>query len=63
MPQAEEEELQKHTLHLYAGDYAKLRAAYPEIGAAIVIRRAVRGLLKQLESGGGGFDPQVEVNL
>ena len=41
----EHEELQKHTFHLYRGDYAKLQALFPELGAAIIIRKLVRQYL------------------
>ena len=44
----EMEPMQKHTLHLYEGDYEGLRELYPELGAAIVIRRLVRKHLKEI---------------
>ncbi len=37
-----DDELQKHTLNLFEGDYEKLRELYPDIGAGAVIRRIVR---------------------
>ncbi len=43
------EELQKHTLLLFEGDYRRLQEYYPEIGAAIVIRKIVRKHLTQLD--------------
>jgi len=41
--------LQKHTLSLFCGDYRKLQDHYPELGAAIVIRKLVRNYLEGLE--------------
>jgi len=38
----EKEPMSKHTLHLYEGDYERLRELYPELGAAIIIRRLIR---------------------
>lgn len=49
MPKADTEELAKHTLHLYAGDYARLQDTYPEIGAAKVIRKLVRHHLNNVD--------------
>lgn len=43
---SEKEPMQKHTLHLYEGDYERIKALFPEVGAAIVIRRLVRKFLK-----------------
>ena len=34
MSRHEREPTQKHTLHLYEGDYAELQSLYPETGAA-----------------------------
>lgn len=43
MPRVRElEELQKHTINLYKGDYARLQAMYPDVGANIVIRKLIR---------------------
>lgn len=44
------EELQKHTLFLYEGDYRKLQDYYPEISAALVIRKIVRKHLDSLDA-------------
>lgn len=63
MPRIKEEGLQKHTLLLYEGDYEKLREVYPETGAALIIRRIVRALVKQIETNGGPVDMQVEIKL
>ncbi len=46
-----ESDLQKHTFHLYEGDYKKVQDLYPELGAAIVIRSIVRKFLIEIESG------------
>lgn len=39
----------KHTLFLRAGDFDKLRDAYPDIGASAVIRRIVSRVVDSLE--------------
>lgn len=43
-------ELSKHTLNLYSGDYAHLRDLYPELGAGPVIRRLIRVYIEQTET-------------
>lgn len=45
----ETEELVKHTLNLYQGDYQKLQAMFPEVGAAIVIRKLIRRYINEIE--------------
>lgn len=47
----EENEVQKHTLNLFSGDFQRLQDAYPEIGAGAIIRRLVRAHLKELDKG------------
>jgi hypothetical protein len=42
------DDLTKHTLHLFAGDYAALQAAYPDTGAAHVIRTIIKAHVKKL---------------
>lgn len=60
MPKAE---LQKHTLNLYPGDYAKLQEFYPDVGAATIIRRVVRKFIEQIEAGGADNVPQVSTEI
>jgi hypothetical protein len=36
------EELQKHTLNLFRGDFDRLRDFYPELDPSIVIRKLLR---------------------
>jgi hypothetical protein len=43
------EELQKHTLHLFQGDYHRLQIAYPNEGAALIIRTLVRAHLTKID--------------
>lgn len=58
------DELSKHTLNLFPGDYERLRDMYPEVGAGPVIRQIVRRFIEQVEAGTGeGLDPKVEVNI
>ena len=49
MPKPDIEDLTKHTLHLFAGDYARLQENHPEIGAAKVIRHLVRHHLNKVD--------------
>ena len=62
MPKSEE--LQKHTLNLFSGDYERVQQFYPDVGAGPVIRRVIRSFIEQIEAGSGeGFDPKVEVKI
>ncbi len=49
----DDEQLSKHTLNLFEGDYEKLRSFYPDVGAGAVIRRIVRRYIEQVEATGG----------
>jgi hypothetical protein len=49
MPKAKTD-LQKHTLNLFPGDYAKLQEYFPDIGAGLMIRRIVRKFLENMET-------------
>lgn len=42
--------IHKHTLNLYAGDYAKIQELFPDIGAGVVIRKVVRNYVESLEA-------------
>lgn len=44
----ESDELQKHTLNLFKGDYAELQGLYPESGAGKIIRILVRNHLRKV---------------
>lgn len=60
MPKAE---LQKHTLNLFPGDYAKLQDFFPDVGAATIIRRVVRAFVKNIEETGEADISSVDVKL
>lgn len=63
MPKADEE-LTKHTLNLYEGDYEKLRELYPDVGAGAIVRRIVRRFIEQVEAQGGtSIDAKVEIKI
>jgi len=55
-------ELQKHTLLLYSGDYQRVQDLYPDIGAAVIIRKLLRNYLDKVNEGGEAPNP-VGVNL
>jgi hypothetical protein len=61
MPRSDD--LQKHTLNLFEGDYEKLQSYYPDVGAGPIIRRVVRSFLEQIEKEGVGNDINVEVKI
>lgn len=44
------EEQTKHTIRLMAGDYSRLQAFFPSIGANAVIRKLVRDLLNKMDT-------------
>lgn len=58
-----ENELRKHTLNLYEGDYEKLRELYPDVGAGAIIRRIVRRFIEQVEVNGASIDAKVEIEI
>ncbi len=41
----------KHTLWLYAGDFATLAEMYPDLGASIVVRTLIRKHIERIEKG------------
>lgn len=50
------EELQKHTLNLFEGDFERLQNHYPDVGASFIIRRLVRAHVKYIQSVGEPTD-------
>lgn len=62
MPRGETE-LQKHTMNLFPGDYAKLQELYPDIGAATIIRRIVHAFISQIEEKGTDVDAEIHIEL
>ena len=56
------EELQKHTLNLFAGDYEKLQLLYPDHGAGPIIRSVIHRFIEQCESKRDAM-PSVETHL
>ncbi len=44
-------ELRKHTLLLYDGDYLRIQELFPEIGAAVIIRKLIRSYLEKIAEG------------
>ena len=66
MPRTVEyEPLQKHTLLLYQGDFAKLNELYGQAGgSSVFIRRLVRAHINKIEAGVAQITmPTVETNL
>lgn len=52
-------DLQKHTLHLFSGDYETIQALFPRAKPAKVIRHLVRNLIERTKGG----TPDVEVDV
>lgn len=59
----EREDLTKHTLNLYSGDYLKIQELWPDIGAARVIRQIIRQFLEKLETTPAHIDIDLNVKL
>ena len=57
--QAEKDGLQKHTLFLYEGDYARLSEMFAGVAPALIIRKIVRKFIKEQEAA----PPNVKVTL
>jgi len=47
---AKNEDLQKVTLNLWRGDYAKLQLLFPDNGAGPVIRELIRDFIARVEA-------------
>lgn len=45
----EDAELQKHTLHLYKGDFERLSELVPDVSPSELIRRLVRKQIEDIE--------------
>jgi hypothetical protein len=58
-----QDNLSKHTLNLFEGDYGKIQEQYPDIGAAVVIRRIVRAFIEKLEASDTLPDTDVDVRI
>lgn len=43
------EDFQKHTLHLFRGDYAKLQELHPDVPVAHVIRSLIQAYIKKMD--------------
>lgn len=64
MPKKSEVPIQKHTLHLYEGDFDKLKGYYPELDGGYVIRKLVRTHIEQIESATKGQAlPKIKVDV
>lgn len=57
-----QEPLHKVTMNLFPGDYARVQALYPEVGAGPIIRQVLRAWLDKIESGDAQA-PKVEVKI
>jgi hypothetical protein len=54
MKRREDRPITKHTMNLYAGDYARLQALYPtRIGAAKIVRDIIHAHIRRVEEKAG----------
>ena len=61
MRRREDRPIAKHTLNLYAGDYAKLQALYStRVGAAKIIRDIVHAHIRKIEEDAAQKIPLVD---
>jgi len=63
MPKNSDGDLQKHTLNLRAGDYAVLQEHYPDIGAAVIIRRIVHKFVEQILAEGTEVKAEIQIEI
>ena len=63
MPKKENEELTRHSLFLFAGDFDKLKELYPDVGAAFMVRRIIRQYILKIESKVEGETPETEIDI
>lgn len=49
MAQKAEAPLQKVTLNLFKGDFARLQEMYPENGASVAVRKIVRKFISEMD--------------
>lgn len=59
----EDEDLSKHTLFLFEGDYDKLKTLFPERGAAYVVRRLVRSFIERVEEDQPVLDKYIDIKF
>lgn len=52
----------KHTLNLFAGQFERLQALYPRVGAAYAIRRLIEKHLDDTEAKAAAAVPEPKVN-
>jgi hypothetical protein len=45
----EKEDLQKHTLHLFTGDFKRLNEMYPKASASAIVRKLVHAHLSKID--------------
>jgi len=50
-------------MFLFAGDYAKLKQLFPDVGAAYVIRHLVKSTIKKIEDEAAGATPDTPIKL
>jgi hypothetical protein len=61
MRKREDKPIVKHTLNLYAGDYAKLQALYSSrVGAAKIIRDIIHAHIRKIEEDAAQRVPLIE---
>lgn len=63
MPKKSTEELQKHTLNLYAGDLEKLRTLFPDQEPTVLVRELIHNTIKTIENSAESPNLNIEVKI
>lgn len=63
MPKKSTEDLQKHTLNLYAGDLERLRALFPDQEPTVLVREIIRNTINTIENSAERPNLSIEVQL
>ncbi len=57
------DDLQKHTLNFYAGDFDRIRALWPDQEPSVIIREFIHDMIEKHEAVSPSHTPAVKVEL
>lgn len=64
MARPKTDELTRHAMFLFTGDFEKLKHLFPDVGAAYIVRHLVRNTIKKIEGEAVTASPPViPINL
>lgn len=55
------EDLQKHTMNFYAGDFDRIRALWPDQEPSVIIREAIHAMVVNHEAVATSEPPRIEI--